>query len=566
MSVSMIDNISYKGRLSDNIRSMFATVADMAAFSEDYLPDVYVTLCAEDGLQYKFIRSNTVDPVLGKWRVVEGGSGDLSSYYTKSQVNTLLDDKVDKVTGKGLSSEDFTAEDKAKLDSLENFDDTVLDSRITANEDAIEVLNGNSSVTGSVDSKVAACLTDSKSYTDTSVQNAIRQIAIVCDAKPTISGNIITYQKDGNTYNVTSDNKTKFYYTTNGVNYSTIWIDGTEFTDTLASVNFSDYVSKTNDVVSTYTGQEADKTKIPDLAALDDLKDIVDDSLDDKINVSDIETTISSASDNPVASSALYTEFAKKVDIQQGTANEGKVLKVNDEGNLVLADPSALGADAASISYTNASYSSLDNVKKALDNLLEKVYYVDPAIDSFTMTPSTTEYEIGSTVDTLTFAWTYNKSIVSQTLTDCTLADEDVRTATYSSTPISSNKTFTLTASDGTKTVTASKSISFKNKIYWGSAALPETFTSAFILALTGKKFATNYKGSYNITVGSGEYGFVCCPASWNIPNTCKIGGFATDLVDCGNISFTNASGASSLYKIVRTNISGLGSITMVFE
>lgn len=566
MSVSMIDNISYKGRLSDNIRSMFATVADMAAFSEDYLPDVYVTLCAEDGLQYKFIRSNTVDPVLGKWRVVEGGSGDLSSYYTKSQVNTLLDDKVDKVTGKGLSSEDFTAEDKAKLDSLENFDDTVLDSRITANEDAIEVLNGNSSVTGSVDSKVAACLTDSKSYTDTSVQNAIRQTAIVCDAKPTISGNIITYQKDGNTYNIASDNKTKFYYTTNGVNYSTIWIDGTEFTDTLASVNFSDYVSKTNDVVSSYTGQEADKTKIPDLAALDDLKDIVDDSLDDKVNVSDIETTISSASDNPVASSALYTEFAKKVDIQQGTANEGKVLKVNDEGNLVLADPSALGADAASISYTNASYSSLDNVKKALDNLLEKVYYVDPAIDSFTMTPSTTEYEIGSTVDTLTFAWTYNKSIVSQTLTDCTLADENVRTATYSSTPISSNKTFTLTASDGTKTVTASKSISFKNKIYWGSAALPETFTSAFILALTGKKFATNYKGSYDITVGNGEYGFIACPASWNIPNSCKIGGFATDLVDCGSISFTNSSGASSLYKIVRTNISGLGSITMVFE
>lgn len=566
MSVSMIDNISYKGRLSDNIRSMFATVADMAAFSEDYLPDVYVTLCAEDGLQYKFIRSNAVDPILGKWRVVEGGSGDLSSYYTKSQVNTLLDDKVDKVTGKGLSSEDFTAEDKAKLDSLENFDDTVLDSRITANEDAIEVLNGNSSVTGSVDSKVAACLTDSKSYTDTSVQNAIRQTAIVCDAKPTISGNIITYQKDGNTYNIASDNKTKFYYTTNGVNYSTIWIDGTEFTDTLASVNFSDYVSKTNDVVSTYTGQEADKTKIPDLAALDDLKDIVDDSLDDKVNVSDIETTISSASDNPVASSALYTEFAKKVDIQQGTANEGKVLKVNDEGNLVLADPSALGSDAASISYTNASYSSLDNVKKALDNLLEKVYYVDPAIDSFTMTPSTTEYEIGSTVDTLTFAWTYNKSIVSQTLTDCTLADENVRTATYSSTPISSNKTFTLTASDGTKTVTASKSISFKNKVYWGSAALPETFTSAFILALTGKKFATNYKGSYDITVGSGEYGFVCCPASWNIPNICKIGGFATQLVDCGSISFTNSSGASSLYKIVRTNISGLGTITMVFE
>ena len=409
-------------------------------------------------------------------------------------------------------------------------------------------------------------MADSKSYTDTSIQNAIKQTAIVCDAKPTISGDIITYQKDGNTYNIPSDNKTKFYYTTNGINYSTIWIDGTEFTDTLDSVNFADYVSKTNDVVSSYTGEEADKTKIPDLAALDDLKDIVDDELAEKVNVDDIESVVSSSSDNPVASSTLYTEFAKKVDIQQGSANEGKVLKVNDEGNLVLADPSALGSDASSISYTNASFATLDNVKKALDNILEKIYYVDPTIETFTMTPSTTEYEIGSVVDGLTFDWSYNKAIVSQSLTDCTIADESVRTATYSL-PISSNKTFTLTASDGTKTVTASKSISFKNKIYWGSAALPAgDFNSAFILALTGKKFATNYKGSYDITVGSGEYGFVCCPASWNIPNTCKIGGFATDLVDCGNISFTNASGASSLYKIVRTNISGLGSITMVFE
>ena len=564
MSVSMIDNISYKGRLSDNIRSMFPTIADMVAFSEDYLPDVYITLCAEDNNQYKFVRSNDTDPTLGKWRLVTGGGGDLSSYYTKAQVNTLLDDKVDKVVGKGLSSEDFTAEDKSKLDSLENYDDTVLDSRITANEDAIDVLNGNSTVTGSVDSKVASCLADSKSYTDTSVQNAIRQTAIVCDAKPTISGDIITYQKDGNTYNVTSDNKTKFYYTTAGVNYSTIWIDGTEFTDTLANVNFSDYVSKTNDVVSSYTGDEVDKTKIPDLGALDDLKSIVDDELDDKVNVSDIETTVSSLSDNPVASSTLYDEFAKKVDIEQGINNEGKILQVNSEGNLVLTNPSAIGADATGVSYTNADFSDLNTVAKALNNLFGKVYYVAPSITSFTMTPSTETYEIGSVVNELVFAWTYNKDIVSQTLTDCTLADADVRTVTYS-TPISSNKTFTLTASDGENVVTATKSISFKNKIYWGSASAT-TYDSAFILALSDKKFATSYKGTYNIFVESGQYGFIACPASWNIPLTCKIGGFATDLVDCGSISFTNASGSSSLYKIVRTNISGLGSISMVFE
>ena len=38
--------------------------------------------------------------------------------YTRAQTNTLLADKVDKVTGKGLSTNDFTDEDKEKLDDI----------------------------------------------------------------------------------------------------------------------------------------------------------------------------------------------------------------------------------------------------------------------------------------------------------------------------------------------------------------------------------------------------------------------------------------------------------------
>lgn len=561
MGVSMLDNISYKGKKPDNARSYFETIADMAAYSENYLPDTYITLCGEDNNQYKFIRSNPVDPVTGKWRVMEGGSGDLSSYYTKSETNTLLDDKVDKVVGKGLSTEDFTTEDKTKLDDLENYDDTALAARVTENEDAIDTLNGDSTVTGSVDSKVAASFEDSKTYTDTAVQNAIRQTAIVCDAKPTLSGTTITYYQSGVEKTMTSDNKTKFYYTTGGVNYSTIWIEGTEFTDTVASVNFSDYVSKTNDVVSTYTGSEADKTKIPNIASIDALKALVDTDLGDKVNVSDVESTVSSSSDNPVKSSALYIKFAEKVDTAQGVANEGKILKVNSSGNLALVDPSAIGADASGVNYTNASYPSLDNVKKAIDNLISKVYYVAPTIDTFTMTPSTTEYEIGSTVNELVFAWTYNKDVTSQTLTDCTLADETVRTATYS-TAITTNKTFTLNASDGEKSVSASKSISFKHKIYWGSSSTTEDFTSAFILGLSGKKFATGYKGSYSMTVGSGEYGYLCYPSSWGNVSSWWIGGFEVTTTDCGTISFTNASGNTTTFRITRTSKPGLGSIT----
>lgn len=65
---------------------------------------------------------------------------DLSNYYTKdntynkTEVDNLLAEKVDKIEGKGLSTEDFTTELKNKLNSLENYDDTALTERVAAIE------------------------------------------------------------------------------------------------------------------------------------------------------------------------------------------------------------------------------------------------------------------------------------------------------------------------------------------------------------------------------------------------------------------------------------------------
>ncbi len=56
---------------------------------------------------------------------------DLTEYYKKSEVDNLLNNKVDKVEGKGLSTEDFTTELKNKLNSLKNYDDTALAQRVT---------------------------------------------------------------------------------------------------------------------------------------------------------------------------------------------------------------------------------------------------------------------------------------------------------------------------------------------------------------------------------------------------------------------------------------------------
>lgn len=66
---------------------------------------------------------------------------DLSDYYKKGEVNTLLDNKVTKVNGKQLSTNDYTTAEKTKLASLENYDDSELRSKVDAlhNYDDTEV-------------------------------------------------------------------------------------------------------------------------------------------------------------------------------------------------------------------------------------------------------------------------------------------------------------------------------------------------------------------------------------------------------------------------------------------
>ena len=41
-----------------------------------------------------------------------GGEIDLTNFYTKEETGDLLNNKVDKVSGKGLSTHDYTTADK----------------------------------------------------------------------------------------------------------------------------------------------------------------------------------------------------------------------------------------------------------------------------------------------------------------------------------------------------------------------------------------------------------------------------------------------------------------------
>ena len=221
-------------------------------------------------------------------------------------------------------------------------------------------------------------------------------------------------------------------------------------------------------------------------------------------------------------------------------------------------------SEAEFVSYDNETLPSVTNVEECLDAIIAKIYYVNPSITSFTCNPSRTAYEMGEKVTSVTFTWAYNKDMVSQTLTGCDLADETVRTATYS-TEFNSNKTFTLSASDGTNNTSANKAFTFQNKVHHGSASIPTTYDSAFILSLNGALKGSK-GGTYTTTVGAGEYFYIAMPTSFNNSDvlTGKIGGFDTDFGKVATIQHTNASGYTTSYNIYKSTNSNLGNISMV--
>lgn len=131
---------------------------------------------------------------------------------------------------------------------------------------------------------LAKVLQDSKDYTDKQLSSFNSMDAIVVDAKPAIQDGIITYIKDGK-IQTTENSDIWFYYTVDGRNYQTLFVDGVEFTVSVdGDINFKDYVTKSSDLTDEYTGTDIDKTKIPTIAALDALYTLLTTAIGDKVD------------------------------------------------------------------------------------------------------------------------------------------------------------------------------------------------------------------------------------------------------------------------------------------
>ena len=216
----------------------------------------------------------------------------------------------------------------------------------------------------------------------------------------------------------------------------------------------------------------------------------------DEIKITDIiDDTNTEATDKTLSSSKIKSEIQAIID---NTKAANEVEYVND----------IVG------SYT---------VEEALNKLISDYYYVKPSINSFTATPNGGIFEVGHVVSApITFNWSYNKDIASQSLTDCSISVDD-RTATYNS-DITSNKTFTLNASDGKNNVSKSISYTFVSPYYVGVSDT-DILDETGIKALTKK---VEVKGNKTISyTNSQNYMVFAYPSSYGtIKKVVDINGF----------------------------------------
>lgn len=166
---------------------------------------------------------------------------------------------------------------------------------------------------------LSTLLQSAKDYTDQEIASAVQNAAISCDAKPqydAVNDQVIYFQ-DGVAH-TTSHTDTRFYYMVDDDAFCSSWISGVEYTYNVKDIDLDTFVSKVTDIVSTYNESMADKTKVPDIAAIDTLLGIIKtDYLALKVNTADIVDNLLSNDATKPLSAKQGKEIKSQIDEKQ---------------------------------------------------------------------------------------------------------------------------------------------------------------------------------------------------------------------------------------------------------
>jgi hypothetical protein len=168
--------------------------------------------------------------------------------------------------------------------------------------------------------------------------------------------------------------------------------------------------------------------------------------------------------------------------------------------------------------------------------------------------------EQGATVAQTALSWTLAGGIISTQSVNQSIGGLALTNRVYIHTnSYTTNRTYTLTISDGVTTNTASTTVTFYQKVYWGASA-SASLDDAGILGLSGA-FATGRAQTRSV-VTSSSYIYLAWPASFG-EGTFVVDGFADEGWTLVSRAVVNASGYSSTYHIYRHTLPTTGTYSI---
>lgn len=437
--------------------------AEMLALNENVYPVQFFCLCSDDNKIYVYNQANIPNDTTGKFVVYVGTDGTTGASIDDDVISPDTTYSSQKIEGdfQKQNSDVLTTASKEIVGAINELDDEIGVKGIPAIEDSyekayrnvLEVPNGKT-------------VTDRRMTCDVGSVQAYKvdeNYKIHYAENKVIAGHTYTLEFNGNS-SVTNIECLITKYDEDP--YQVICLQKENVANNGKITIPENGASAYFNVPITIT----DISLVDDAFPYDDIRIVVTDGTLVDSNTEVEETTV-----NGVATVGEYVKFTAGT---PEVASTGIYKYIDDKAG------SGSGASTANaVEYINDTVGS-NNVEEALNKLIADYYYVAPKVNSFTASPTGGLFEVGTTITApITFNWDYNKDITSQTLTDCTLADETVRTATYN-TDITTNKTFTLSATDGTNNVSKSISYTFVSASYTGvTDTVPTTDTE--ITALT---------------------------------------------------------------------------------
>lgn len=191
------------------------------------------------------------------------------------------------------------------------------------------------------------------------------------------------------------------------------------------------------------------------------------------------------------------------------------------------------------ILYKNSDYPNIKTLKDALD----KVLYSDLTI-SVSVNPNIVEK--GTSIDSATLTWSYNKSNIKQQTLDGQTINNDLRKYIIQG-PITESITKTVRGNDGTKSVIGSATIYFYPGIYYGAGSTQPEINSL------SKQLRASRVCNITVNAGNSEYIWIFLPNNYGTP-TFTVGGFSGGFEKVSQLTYN-----TTLYDIWRSDNVNLG-------